>query len=330
MHTTPRASLWCAHPRLKTGESISSWLHRCAFANGLSDHSYCRRLFGERAVWNRDVDHVVDDTMLLTAANATLETPDRLRQGTLDGLVGVVFAAEDLRGGHFPWVLSLGVYHRTRRRHGQQFCADCLTAGPWLRLHWRLACSVCCLDHRRLLQDACPSCDAPFVFHRMSLAVPGRLECHACGSNVLRKAGVSPATPQLLRFQGRVERALISRTAPLDSKQRVAALDYFDGLRILSRGVFSNKHLIGLERALPPAARRAAPPRPLLKNIEHWRVAERAFVVGLLQRALRSWPEEFNASCRRAGIYRARFEARFPGHRTPVWIAAGMRAIHRR
>ena len=330
MHTAPRASLWCAHPRLKPGESISSWLHRCAFANGLSNHSYCRRLFGERAIWNRDVDHVVDDAMLLTAAAATLETPERLRQGTLDGMAGIVFAAEDLRGGHFPWVLSLGVYHRTRRRHGQQFCVACLSADPWLRLHWRLAWSVCCVDHRCLLQDACPSCDAPFVFHRMSLAVAGRLECHACGANVLRASSVRSANSQFLRFQQRMQRGLASGTVVLEGTQRVAALDYFDGLRILAKGVFNNKRLVGLEQALPPVQKRDAPSRPTKKSIEHWRVGERAFAMDVLRRTLHAWPAEFEASCRRAGIYRARFEARFPGHRTPAWINQGFESVRRR
>lgn len=322
-----RASLWCAHPRIKTGESISSWLHRSAFANGMADHTYCRHLFGDRAVWNRDVDHVVNREMLETAACATCERIERLASGTLEAFDGML-SRQPMRGGHFPWILSLGVYHRTRRRHGQQYCAACLRRNAWLPLNWRLAWTVCCTKHCCLLRDACPGCDAPFVFHRMSLAVPGRLDCPICGTNVLR--GDDIAVPQSLRrFQQRMTRGLKRGRVAVDETTAVPTPDYLMGLRMLARGVFNRKQLIGLQDVLPRRTRVIAPARPSM-NIEHWRLSDRAFALDVLRRLLIGWPHGFIAGCRRAGVYRARFDGREKGEVVPDWLQIGLEGIRRR
>lgn len=322
----PNASLWCAHPRMKTGESFSSWLHRSAFANGMADHTYCRHLFGPRAVWNRDVDHLAGESMLSIAAMALMEDYGTLFSGTLRALEGILFDNID-HGGHFPWVLSLGVYHRTRRRHGQQFCALCLREGDaWLRLHWRLAWFVCCPQHHCLLRDACPRCDAPLVFHRMSLAVPGRLACHRCGANVLGGDFERPVSRRVLRFQQRMTRALGQRETRI-GKERVDAHEYFKGLRVLVRGIYPKRHWTGLKDALPISSKQCAPPKPTMM-IEHWRHPARTFAVDVLAQSLDCWPEGFVGKCMRAGIYRARFEPQ--GRQLhPHWLETALRRIER-
>lgn len=327
MKGLPRASLWCAHPRLKPGESLSSWLHRSAFANGMSNHTFCRHLFGERAVWNRDVDHVADEGMLSAAAAGTLESPGRLRQGTIAAFNGSFFEDAAALGGHFPWVLSLGVYHRTRRGHGQQFCVACMAEDPWLRLQWRLAWAVCCTRHGCYLRDACPSCDAPFVFHRISLATPGRLNCHACGSNVLR--GHDVLTPPLatLAFQKHLARAAENGYARIGKIERITALDYFAGLRILVRGTFNRKEIVGLLATLPRHVQAKAPGRPAMQ-IERWRLEPRIFAMDVLRRALMRWPDCFVNGCRRHPIYRVRFRDR--NDIVPDWLEDAMRSIARR
>lgn len=303
-----RASLWCAHPRLRPGESFSSWLHRSAYANGLSNHTYCRYVFGGRPVWNRDVDHLPNDDMLQAAADATLETAARLRSATLSAFSGLLYEGTP-HGGHFPWVLSLGVYHRTRRRHGQQFCPACLREGtPWLRLEWRLAWAVCCPEHGCYLRDACHRCDVPFVFHRASLAVPGRLECHACGANVLATpAGFVEAPHAVVRLHQSLVRSLHGRPFSLAKGRAVPALEFFSGLRVLVRGVFDKAHWVGMGSTAPARVRRGAPPRPPMQ-VEHWRLRERVYAMDVLRWALVRWPGRFVSECHRAGVYRARFQ----------------------
>ena len=289
---------------MKSGEAFSSWLHRSAFANGMSDHTYCRHVFGSRSVWNRDVDHVVDAGMLAAATAATGESQERLRRGTLHVYDGTLHA-EALRGGHIPWILSLGVYHRTRRRHGLQYCPLCLGEGEvWVRLQWRVAWTVCCPFHHCFLRDACPRCDAPFVFHRTSLAIPGRSDCHRCGTNLATRDVVT-ASQRTLRFQTRLTHAL-ERGCFDPRSLAIDALPFFDGLRTLARGIFSQRNWVGLCDTLPRALRRQAPPTPKMQ-IEHWRISTRIFALEVLRRTLIDWPEGFVAGAQRAGVYRARF-----------------------
>lgn len=322
-----RASLWCAHPRMKPGEAFSSWLHRSAYANGMADHTYCRHVFGNKAVWNRDVDHLADVDMLAAAARSTGERSDRLAKSTLRAYQGVLFDQLDV-GGHFPWVLSLGIYHRMRKRHGQQFCPQCLSQGPaWMRLRWRLAWSVCCPDHGCYLRDACPHCDAPLIFHRLSLSTPGRLPCHACSANLASVSGTNPANQRTLRFERRLGRALAGDPYQLPGV-RIEARALFEGLRVLARGVFCKQRLAGLEDTLPSCRRRLRPVRPPM-NIEHWRLPARIFTLDVLRRAVADWPSTFIEQARHARIYRARFEGR-RGEILPEWVSAGLDGLRHR
>lgn len=322
-----RASLWCAHPRLKPGESVSSWLHRSAFANGMSNHTFCRHVFGGRAVWNRDVDHVLDHRMLEIVAAATLESADKLEQGSLAAFQGKLFVDAGLRVAHFPWVLSLGVYHRTRHRHGQQFCPRCLQTDAWLRLEWRLAWAICCTEHACYLRDACPACDGPIVFHRMSLAVPGRLNCHLCGANVLREAEDVPAPEATLRFQRSLADAVRKGAARPGGGDAVPALEYFEGLRMLVRGAFNKKALKGLATAFAATERLAKLTCPPM-YLERWRLPERIFALEMVRLTLRDWPDGFVHACHRHGIYRSRFEE--VRGAAPQWLLRGLNGLDRR
>jgi len=320
----PSASLWCAHPRIRATESFSSWLHRVAFANGMADHTFCRHLFGPRPVWNRDVDHLVDENMLTLAASAFLESRASLASGTLRSLEGIFFE-NVCRGGHFSWVLPLGVYHRTRRRHGQQFCAACLREGdPWLRFPWRFAWVVCCPHHQTVLRDACPNCDAPIAFHRMSLATPGRLVCDRCNGNILKNSPDAPASKRIVRFQAQMLKIMKNGEAYI-GKECLTAFDYFRGLRDLVRGAYPNGRLAGLQNALFPQDPVA--PRSKLA-IERWRHPARALAIEILARALERWPDGFIDMCLRAKVYRARFE---PQGRElhPAWVESALRSISR-
>lgn len=309
-----RASLWCAHPRLKDGEALSSWLHRSAFANGMSDHTYCRYVFGERPVWNRDVDHFADEAMLESASKATGEAVPRLRAATLRKYEGVLY--ESLGEAQMPWVLSLGIYHRLRRRHGQQFCSECLRQNePWLRLHWRLAWVTCCLEHRSILRDACPKCDSPLIFHRAAPDLANRLRCHRCGADVSGYDGRMPAAEETVRLQAWLETALNEQSANVGG-QRVTVRELFGGLRVLVRGTYDKAHLRGMQAAFD--AREASRPK---FGIERWRLPHRIFAMRVLAVALDDWPTSFRHLCRANRILRARFESQSEdADRTPRWI----------
>ncbi len=259
------------------------------------------------------------------AASASGQSADALRAATLHAFDGRLWVRPP-QGGHFPWVLSLAIYHRLRRRHGQQFCPDCLRRSASVQLSWRLAFLVSCRHHGCWLHDACPRCDAPFLFHRMGLLQPHRLACPQCGLNLL-SISTAPAPQRMLRFQSRLERALRRGIYSLRQGE-VPAVEFFGGLRLLAGGAFNRRRWVGLQDTLPQLARRRAPIAPA-RFIEHARLPERIFVLDLLRRCLQQWPDSFAGPAHRAGIYAMRFalgERRPP----PSWLATGLTELHRR
>lgn len=64
--------LWPAHPRPLPGEALSSWLIRCAHANGMKAQTFAVRNFGhERQIWNRDIDRLAPDWLLQIMSERT-------------------------------------------------------------------------------------------------------------------------------------------------------------------------------------------------------------------------------------------------------------------
>ena len=69
------------------------------------------------------------------------------------------------------WILPLGIFHRTRRLYGMQYCPICLKHDqiPYFRCVWRLAISTVCFEHRVMIRDCCPTCSAPVIFSRIDM-----------------------------------------------------------------------------------------------------------------------------------------------------------------
>lgn len=127
----------------------------------------------------RDVPGVrallLDPDRLDVFATATRMTRDEAHGLTLHTALGTVLPAADATGGVAPlrmrahWALPSG---RTRA------CPECLAApdARWKRT-WQLPWHFACLDHRRLLLDACPACLIPYGRERATGAegqlVPG-------------------------------------------------------------------------------------------------------------------------------------------------------------
>lgn len=322
------ASLWCAHPHIRPGEALSSWLHRSAFANGLTNHCYARRVLPDLAVWNRDIDRLADVALLEQAASATGEEPARLREATLRSFEGKVFGRHSLNGW-LPWVMPIGVFHRLRLHHGHQFCAACLADQPIAKLTWRLAWQLYCPTHRIRLRDGCPHCDAPFAFHRVSLAIDGRVPCHICGYNLAKPALSLPRHSRAWNLQRTLGRALASEEITVGPFQ-VSALEYSLGLRILARGITNRTHLSGLIDTMPRNIRMSTcrPSQIPAQPFEYWRLSARELGLEILARVAEDWPDQFVWRCRRSGLYRCRFDSN-QGTRHPEWVESGLRLIER-
>lgn len=194
--------LWPAHPKPLPDELLTSWIARCAKANGLKLQTFCDRVFGkERQLWNRDIDRLAPEWLLAEMAKRTGTPYAAAERTTLSVYRGRLFH-ERHSAGQLRWILPVGIYHRTRQSFGLQFCTQCLFEDdePYFRTRWRVAAMPFCKRHGLLLHDKCPKCIAPVSFHRRELGRPEITEpgplclCHTCDFD-LRNARPQPFSP---------------------------------------------------------------------------------------------------------------------------------------
>ena len=170
--------VWPAHPHPYSGECLSSWLIRCAHANGMKVQTFCVRNFGhERQIWNRDVDRHAPEWLLNTLSEKTATPLADVVKTTMLAFEGRLFTKKHL-SGQLRWVLPLSLYHRTFRNFGVQFCPQCLAEDPepYFRLSWRLAFYTFCPKHHILMHDRYHSCKMPVSYHRAELGKANQIE----------------------------------------------------------------------------------------------------------------------------------------------------------
>lgn len=153
--------------------------------------------------------------MLHTLARRTDTPLARVEQTVLRRYEGRLHLHTN-QGSIVPWILPLGIYHRTRRYYGQLFCPGCLQrdgAIPYFRTHWRLATSYACTRCRVYLHDRCPGCEQPVTFFRVELGRKSDLadrpisHCFHCGLD-LATAPVKRTPVPVLADQLELERIL--------------------------------------------------------------------------------------------------------------------------
>lgn len=177
------------HPQPNQDELLSSWMVRLAFSNGLPLHTFYSSLLAYKyPIWSRDSDRHPPKALLEILQDHTAQPLSKLGSLTLGHYEGFLFESLPLNGD-VSWLLPAGIYHRTRRRAGLQFCPICLRNDfeAYYRRSWRLALCSVCKDHNCLMMEHCPVCSSLVAFHRHGI---GRLKpirenalrfCHFCG-----------------------------------------------------------------------------------------------------------------------------------------------------
>ena len=163
--------LWPAHPHSYKGECLSSWLIRCAHANGMKAQSFCVRTFGhKRQIWNRDIDRLGPDWLITTMIKKTGASRKEANRTILKFYEKRLFPILH-PSGQLRWVMPLRQYHRTHTWHSMQYCPQCLAEDKeaYYRLAWRLALYTFCPKHQIMIHDRCHSCGSPVEFHRIEL-----------------------------------------------------------------------------------------------------------------------------------------------------------------
>lgn len=236
--------LWPIHPQPLPDELLSSWMIRVARNNGFKVHSFYAAQFGrERQIWNRDIDHHAPAWLLDGLEAHTGVQRARLEAMTLRAFESVVFERFN-ETGNTRFLLSLSIFHRTRRSYGQQFCPLCLSEDktPYLRRRWRLALQVVCVQHGVLLQDRCGNCGSPLVPHRADMHTTCTFprfntlrQCGHCRQSVVTAA--VPASQDAIDAQRCIDRAVGQGFVMLPNLRAVYSHLYFDGLRQLMIGM---------------------------------------------------------------------------------------------
>jgi hypothetical protein len=161
------------HPKPLEDELLSSWWFRLARANCEKLHTFTRAIVPNVAIWNRDIDRSVTDDVLQVLAAKTGTSLERVRATTLRDFEGRLFERFNANG-NCRWILPIGIYHRSRRLYGLQYCPLCLREDevPYFRRLWRLSFVTMCPKHWMPLLDRCSCCGEPVAFHRRDLRGP--------------------------------------------------------------------------------------------------------------------------------------------------------------
>ena len=279
---------WPIHPQIQPGEILSSWMLRIAQENGFKAYTFYAQQFGRsREIWTRDIDHLAPDWLIDLLADRTGASVQAISATTLRAFEGVVFERINPSGAT-RWLLPLGVYHRTRRAFGQQFCPVCLATDerPYLRRRWRLAIQVVCAEHGVLLLDRCAVCSKPLAPHRADIlsgrGLSARASMRYCGycRADLSVRGVNVTAEDVL-LQQQLDRLLDRGYFELAGTPIYSHL-FLDGLRLL---------MLGLRRFSGIASRSH-------RVFEHCPPAERLIQLHEVASLLDRWPEEFLQRCK--------------------------------
>lgn len=305
--------LWPVHPHPLPDELLSSWMIRLARANGFKVHNFYALFFGkDRQIWNRDIDHHAPPWLIDQLAARSGTAPERIHATTLRAFESVLFE-RFVASGPNRWILPLGVFHRSRRGYGQQFCARCLAEDkePYLRRAWRLAIVVICVRHGTLLQDRCGACGKALAPHRADMVsrtgFPERTDLSQCAYCRAKLAEVTThADAEELEMQRALSAVLDTGYFLLEPNRAIYAHLYFDGIRMLMRVINSERRV------------------SLREPFELAEVSERMRRLLLATRLTADWPQTFRIHCaHRRHVYTTIVGG---GATPPYWLDATLRS----
>jgi hypothetical protein len=298
-------------------ELLSSWLTRTVKVYRSTPQRFTKLAFGEREVFETDVDANAPADLLALIDQVGLLTPGTARGLSLVDWVETI-GVPRARGKLTPWLLASTITGTRSHRHSLQYCPQCLdddlqrgSRWPYFRRRWRMGFTVHCPDHLTVMQDACPKCDAPIIPHQ-SPGMPMCL-CWQCG------ADLRLAKPRL---------AFESRSLQGDMQ---AALDNPDSID--RHGTTSQDYLRGLRTLLtflmsPRITRKLAQHRLWTTDhtdvLERNRIEVRYLQMTLLQTVTDEWPHKFVKTCELLGLT-ASDVADLGSH--SQWLRVGMDAV---
>ncbi len=310
-------------------ELLTSWIVRLAQASGLKLQPYCDVTFGrERSIWTRDFDKSVRDDFLDEFSQLTGVSFDRVLGTTLRSYEGILYEHHNPHGNS-KWILPLGVYHRTRRHAGLQYCPLCLAEDqiPYFRRKWRLAFYTVCDRHGMLMHERCAQCAAPVAFFRRELGDRHKFEidsltlCHVCGADLSRAEARDPSVGDvqpLIQLQSLASFFELGWIFCGSASFQYAHL-FMDVLHRICNLLISLRGKSLLDLA---ACKMGFPPVEAVGNhqgFEYLPLRERHLLMMVGLWLLLDWPERFIHTCHDAHITSSRILADWSA---PYWFAS--------
>lgn len=211
--------------------------------------------------------------------------------------------------GNCPWILSTGLFHRTRRLHGLQYCPECLKGEAiFFRRAWRLAFVTACDEHNMVLRDACPHCDAPITPHRAPAGNVRR--CHACFRDLCSFQSLADVeAPHALEagIQRILSRACSLETSIIDG-QRWRRNELFSVLRTLISLASASQVRVALGVSFGVDLRWVTQDAKLV--FECARVAARVDLLRIASAWFADWPRNFRIGAAAAHLSQQSFARR--------------------
>ena len=286
-------------------ELFSSWLFRLAAINYTKAHTFCRFHLPGQNIWNRDIDRLVPDVMIERLALLTEIPFGVIYQTTLRSYEKLLFDQCNATTRQ-KWVLTLGVYHRTWKNNGLQFCPICLTNDkvPYFRKQWRLGLLVACPKCQTLLHDCCPVCNTPITFFRsdvgfkFSIAPQDITTCWQCGFNI-RKSPHYPPVIGTIGFQVKVNRILI--TGRWQNSR--SSSEYFDVLYHVLKFLRSkSKHFRAFVSLIISHENLRVNQLSTERDFENIGTVEREHLLRIAVWILEQWPSRFIDLCKSSSL----------------------------
>lgn len=297
-------SRFLARPSRLSGESLSSWRQRTAWANGYRlfpvTDGHLRRSDPDMGLNDRDLEWIA--ALHDTSKGCCLEM-------TLAGQTGRFVDRVASRSQPRWWLRCR--YGETDRYHGSMYCPKCLAEDeqPYFRLSWRYAFTTVCVRHGVLLADQCPRCGLPpwpsacAVGDRISPHFTAFDQCPYCDTNLACTTHSQLVPPSLADFSTDSPEAIstLFGANPVESLAAVRSICHLF-IRVSSR-----RAIIASGSRWSEVARSVSTECLRHNSIDHAPVGDRHILINASLEICRSWPDSFRTFASEVGISRAHF-----------------------
>ncbi len=272
----------------------------------LRPYTFGKLLWPKLHIWNRDVDGFSNQEVLSRLSFLNGVPPERASKTTVASLEGRLFHQHQPHG-KTKWLLRLGIFHRSRRLFGQQFCPLCLRSDddPYFRLNWRLSFSTVCLKHQTALLDRCADCGAPVEFHRIDPLKACMVTCYQCGKRLTKQR--TPRCSAIdLEFARKFEIAMSRSTVDIGSLRQYPAVDFTALAGQICRVVMTGARSQALRDVLHDHYGFDPAPydfRSQAFEFEVLDVNQRRRLLRMCAPLILDWPRGFIRACQEAGVW---------------------------